>query len=134
MVSSSEARIPCPSISFLFVRLGASLGVSHSFSPLIEGFVFKGNSLNMVLAELLPLLHQSVNWFKGLVIERRGMSEVRSSEHETRSSSSDNPVGVEVDTVVSSPREVRVFSTLGEECGSDIKTLSRFSQSISQES
>ena len=39
MVSSSEARIACPSISFLFARLGAFLGVSHSFSPLIEGFV-----------------------------------------------------------------------------------------------
>ena len=56
MVSSSEARIACPSISFLFMRLGASLGVSHSFSPLSEGFVFKGNSLNVVLVELLPLL------------------------------------------------------------------------------
>ena len=57
MVSSSEVRIACPSISFLFARLGAFLGVSHSFSPLIEGFVFEGNNLNVVLAELLPLLH-----------------------------------------------------------------------------
>ena len=128
MVSSSEARIACPSFFFLFAHLGASLGVSHSFSPLIEGFLFKGNSLNVVLAELLPLLHQSINWFEGLVIERSGMSEVRSSELETGLSSSNNPVGVEVDTQVSSPREVRVFSAFGEECGLDIKTLSRFSQ------
>ena len=59
---------------------------------------------------------------------------MRSSELETGLSSSDNPVGVEVDIAVSSPREVRVFSTLGEECSLDIKTLSRFSQLISQES
>ena len=82
----------------------------------------------MVLAELLPLLRQLVNWFKGLVIEQRGMSEVRSSKLKTGLSSSDNTVGVEVDTTVSSPKDVRVFSALGEECGLDIKTLSRFSQ------
>ena len=40
MVSSSEVRIVFPSISFLFVHFGASLGVTRSFSPLIEGFVF----------------------------------------------------------------------------------------------
>ena len=40
MVSTSEVRIVCPSISFLFARLGASLGVSRTFSPLVEGFVF----------------------------------------------------------------------------------------------
>ena len=56
MVSSSEVRITCPSLSFLFARWGASLGVSHSFSPLIKGFVFYGNSLSVVLAKLLPLL------------------------------------------------------------------------------
>ena len=54
MVSSSEVRIVCPSIS-LFAHLGASLGVSRS-SPLIEGFVFKGNSLSVLLVDLLPLL------------------------------------------------------------------------------
>ena len=40
MVSSSEVSIACPFISFLFAHLGASFGVSRSFSPLIEGFVF----------------------------------------------------------------------------------------------
>ena len=54
MVSSSEVRIVCPSIS-LFAHLGASLGVSRS-SLLIEGFVFKGNSLSVLLVDLLPLL------------------------------------------------------------------------------
>ena len=40
MVSNSELKIVCPSISFPFVCLGASLGVSHTFSPLAESFVF----------------------------------------------------------------------------------------------
>ena len=66
MVSSSEVRIACPSVSFLFTCLGGSLGV---FSNL-EDFVFEGNSLGIALADLLPLLHQSIDWFKGLVRER----------------------------------------------------------------
>ena len=52
MVSSSEVRIACPSISFLFVRLGGSLGVFLY----LENFVFEGNSLSVALADLLPLL------------------------------------------------------------------------------
>ena len=126
MVSSSKVRIVCPSISFLFAHLGASLGVSHSFSPWIESFVFEGNSLSVVLADLLPLLHQSVNWFKGLVVERRAMLEVRSSKLETGLSSSDNPVELEVDIAASDPREIKVFHALGEVCNLDDETLSRF--------
>ena len=53
---------------------------------------------------------------------------MRSSELDTRLSSSDDPMRVEVDTTISSPREVRAFSALREECSLDIKTLSRFSQ------
>ena len=52
MVSSSEVRIACPSISFLFARLRGSLGVF----PHLENFVFEGNSLGVALADLLPLL------------------------------------------------------------------------------
>jgi len=56
------------------------------------------------------------------------MSEVRSSELETRLSSSDDLMEVGDDTAVSVPREVRAFSVLGEECGLDVEILSRFSQ------
>ena len=56
MVSGSEVRIACPSISFLFARLGGSLGVF----PYLENFVFEGNSLSVALANLLPLLRQSI--------------------------------------------------------------------------
>ena len=65
MVSSSEVRITCPSISFLFACLGGSLGVF----PHLENFVFEGNSLGVALADLLPLLRQSIDWFEGLVRE-----------------------------------------------------------------
>ena len=62
MVSSFEVRIACPSISFLFACLGGSLGVF----PYLENFVFEGSSLNVALADLLPLLRQSISWFEGL--------------------------------------------------------------------
>ena len=69
MVSSFETRTLYPSISFLFARLGASLSVSRTFYPLVEGFVFEGSSLGVVLADLVPLLCQSVDWFEDLVGE-----------------------------------------------------------------
>jgi len=59
-----------------------------------------------VLGDLFPLLCQSINWFKGLVSERVAMFEVRSSELKIRLSSSDDPVEMGDDTVVSAPREV----------------------------
>ena len=52
MVSSSEVRTACPSVSFLFTRLGGSLGVF----PHLENFISEGNSLGVVVADLLPLL------------------------------------------------------------------------------
>ena len=120
MVSSSEVRIVCSSISFLFVRLGGSLGVFLH----LEDFVFKGNCLGVALVDLLPLLLQSIDWFESRVREQEIMSEVWSSELETGLSSSGDPV--EGDTAVSTPREVRAFYALEEECGLDADTLGRF--------
>ena len=57
MVSNFEVKIACPSISFLFARLGGFLGVF----PHIENFVFEGNNLSIALADLLPLLRQSID-------------------------------------------------------------------------
>ena len=104
-------------------------GFSRSFSvfcPLVEDFVFGGSSLSVVLANLFPLLCKSVDWFEDLVGEWRVMSKVRSSELETGLSSSDDPIEVEEDTATSSPRKVRAFSALGEACGLDAETLSKF--------
>ena len=127
MVGSSETRTLCPSISFLFAHLGASLSASRNFYPLVEGFVFRGSSLGVVLADLVPLLRQFVDWFEDLVGERRRMLEVRSSELEMGLSSSNDLVEVEANIVASGPRKVRAFSALGEECGLDVETLSRLS-------
>ena len=126
MVGSSEVRILCPSVSFLFARLGASLEVFRTFLPLVEGFVFGGSSLSVVLADLFPLLRQSVDWFEELVGEWRVMSKVTSSELDIGLSSSDDPVEVKEDTVVAGPREVRAFLALGKEYGLDAETISRF--------
>ena len=126
MVNSSEVRRLCPSLSFFFPCLGASLGSSYSFGSLIENSVFRGSGLGLAFADLLPLLRELVNWFKGVVGERRVMSEIRSSMLETRLSSSDDPIERDEDTAASSPREVTAFHALGEACGLDAKTLSRF--------
>ena len=60
------------------------------------------------MAELFPLLLQSIDWFEGLVKEQGTMFEVRSSELDTGLSSSGEPV--EGDTAVSTSREVRAFT------------------------
>ena len=65
MVSSSEVRIAYPSISFIFARLGGSLGVFQY----LENFFFEGNIFSIALVDLLPLLRQSIDWFENLVME-----------------------------------------------------------------
>ena len=121
MVSSSEVRVACPSVSFFFARLGAALGVFGDFFPLVGDFIFEGCGLSVVLGELSPILGQSLAWFEG---ETKRMSEVRSSELETGLLSSKGPM--EGDTAVSVPRPVRAFYAHGEECGLDTDTVARF--------
>ena len=90
------------SLNFLsFCSFGTSLGVSRNFVPLVGGFVFEGSSLSVALADFLPLLSQSLDWFEGLMSGQEAMSEVRSSELKTGLSSSDKPM--EGDTAVSVP-------------------------------
>ena len=54
------------------------------------------------------------------------MSEVRSSELETRLSSNDSPVEAGGDIAISASQEVRAFYARDEVCGQDSGTLSRF--------
>ena len=56
MVSGSEVRVICPSMSFFFARLGVALGVSSDFLPLVGDFVFAGCGLSVVIGELSPIL------------------------------------------------------------------------------
>ena len=53
------------------------------------------------------------------------MSKVKSSKLETGFSSSNDLVEME-DTAASSPRKIKAFHALGEVCGLDVETLSRF--------
>ena len=71
MLSIYEVSALCPSVSFLFAHLGASLRISHNFCPLVGGFMRGGNSLSLVLSDLFPLLRQSVDWFEDLVGDQR---------------------------------------------------------------
>ena len=121
MVSGSEVRADCPSVSFFFARLGATLGVFSDFLPLVGDFIFAGCGLSLVIGELSPILGQSLAWFEG---ETRRMAEVRSSELETGLSSSGSPE--RGDTAVSALRVVRAFHALKEVCGLDDETVGRF--------
>ena len=78
------------------------------------------------MADLLPLLRQSIDWFESLVREQEIMSKVRSSELEIGLSSNDGPVEAGSDTAISAPWEDRAFNALDEVCGLDTDTLSRF--------
>ena len=84
-----------------------------------------------MLADLHPLLPQALNWFKEMVGKREVVSEVRSSELETRLSSSDDPVEAKFDTATLGPlsfgrREVRSFHAFKDECALEADTLFRF--------
>ena len=87
MVSGSKVRATCPFVSFFFARVGAALGVSGNFLPLVGDFIFAGCGLSFVIGELSPILGQSLAWFEG---ETRRMAEVRFSELEIGLSSSGN--------------------------------------------
>ena len=80
--------------------------------------------MSVALADFLPLLRQSLDWFERLMSGQEAMSEVRSSELETELSSSDKPV--EGDTAIFVPREIRAFLALKEVYGLDGEILSRF--------
>lgn len=119
-----EVRHHCPSVSFLFACLGALLGFGNG-CPKVGAFVSEGSALGLVLANLSPLLHQSLDWFKSV----RAMStEVRSNELDTGLSSNDK--AVEVNTAISaspslnplssSPTVLRVFHAQKEVCSLDM--------------
>ena len=121
MVSGSEVKATCPSVSFFFARLRAALGVSGDFLPLVRDFIFVGCGLSLVMGELSPILGQSLAWFER---EMRRIAEVRSSELETGLSSSGDPEGV--DTAISAPQVDRAFHALEEVCELDDETVGRF--------
>lgn len=130
MCDHSEVRCLCPSVSFLFARLGALLG-SVGGCPKVGSFVPRDSALGIVLDDLSPLLLQSLNWFRSI---RGILVEVRFNEFDTGLPSSDKVV--EVDTAILVPSSLnpsyssqivlRAFHALKEVCSLDEETLFRF--------
>jgi len=120
MYEYSEVRHHCPSVSFLFARLRVLLRIGSGCLE-VGSFASESTALDLVLANLSPLLCQSLDWFRSV----RAMStKVRLSELDTSLSFSDK--AIEVDTAVltspslnpssSSPTMLRAFHALKEMC------------------
>ena len=115
MVGYSEVQHTSPFVAFLFARFGAliesfakPLGVLSPVGsyPPIEGFVFSGGGLGLVLGDLYPLLYKSQVWFKSVreVLRREVMgSEVGSGDLERGASSNVGREGTGVDMATSMP-------------------------------
>ena len=142
MVGYFEIRHICHSISFFSARLRVFLVSLSGHRPHIGLFVSRDSAFRLVLTNLYPLLHHSLNWYHLLCemsgVEREG-SMVRSSELETGLSSNDKPMEVEVDTDASRPSflkpdslkassssKARAFHALEEKCNLDEESLFSF--------
>ena len=112
MVDYSNIRRTSPSVAFFFARLGASLGSSSDHYSRVRDFVLGDGNLGLVLGDLYPLLHRSLDWFgtvrKVLRRERMG-SKVRSSDLEMGLSSSAGTAGVKTNTAASIPVSSQPF-------------------------
>ena len=150
MVGYSEFKHTSPSVTFLFAHLGAlvesssgplgALSPSDSY-PQIEGFVFSGSGLGLVLGDLYPLLYKSQVWFKYIreVLRRENMgSEVGLGDLERGSSSNVGGEGSSVDIATSAPSHApssshlptpavaRPFHALKENFSLKIEVFSKF--------
>ena len=103
MYEYSEVRHHCLAISFIFAHLGALLG-SGSGCLELRSFASEGGALGLVLVDLSHLLRQSLDWFRS---GRKILTEVRSSKLDTRLSSGDK--AVEVDIAVSASPSLKPF-------------------------
>ena len=106
MVDYSNIRRTSPSVAFFFARLGASLGFSSAHCSRVRDFVLGDGNLGLVLGDLYPLLHRSLDWFRTVrkVLRRERMgSKIRSSDLETGLSSSTSTDGVKIDIVTFIP-------------------------------
>ena len=61
MVDYSDIRCTSPSGAFFFAHLGAFLGSPNGHCPWVGDFVLGDSSLELVLVNLYPLLHQSLD-------------------------------------------------------------------------
>jgi len=101
-------------------------------------FVSQECAFRPVLLELYLLIHHSLiqHHLVSKMVEERVVSKVRLSKLDTRLSSSNDPVGMEVDTVLSKPStssSSKPFQALIEECvleGKHLKILEKFFDSL----
>ena len=105
MVDYSSVRVDCPSLAFLFTRLGCLLElVEGECLKWVNFFVGEDCPYKFVLFSLFPLVSHSTKVARSLKV-----SEVRSSDLETRLSSSDDHVISET-TSPSTPYKAGTFS------------------------
>ena len=106
MVDFSKIEFLSPSVFFFFAHLGAFPKSSSGHHPMVGLFIPNDCVYRPVLTGMCPLLNQSLHWHQLLCemfIEGRVDPGVRSSDLDTESSSSDELIGVEVDTTASRP-------------------------------
>ena len=106
MVDHTVVRLGSPFISFFFARLGVFLEFFGGCCPQMGLFVSQECTFRRVLLKLYPLIqHSLVQHHLVSEMAEEGVvgTEVRSSELDTGLSFSDNPVGMEVDIVMSKP-------------------------------
>jgi len=109
MAGYSNIRRTSPSIALFFACLGVFLGSSSDHYPQVGDFVLSDSSLGLVLGNIYPLLHQSLDWFRCVQesLRREKMdSEVRSGDLETGLSSSASTTRAVTNTATSMPSSI----------------------------
>ena len=109
MAGYSNIRRTSPSIALFFACLGVFLGSSSDHYPQVGDFVLSDSSLGLVLGNIYPLLHQSLDWFRCVQesLRREKMdSEVRSGDLETGLSSSASTARAVTNTATSMPSSI----------------------------
>lgn len=132
MVGFFAIRVDSPSVSFFFARLSVfleSLGGQH---PQVGLFMSRDCALRLVLLKVHPLICHSLIQYHLVseMVEEMVMGVgIRSSELNMGLSSSDNPMGMEVDTTMSKPfssSSKKPFHALVEKCVLEEKHMRRF--------
>lgn len=98
MVDYSFIRQEAPSISFFLARLGVFLEYSCGSCPQASLFASHVCALRLVLFKLYPLIFQSLILYH---LPTEIVAEIRLNDLDKGFSSSDEPMGKEIDTVVS---------------------------------
>ena len=126
MVDYSSIRVDCPSVAFLFARLGCLLkAVEGECRNWVNIFAGEDCPHKFVLSSLFLMVSHSVRAARSLK-----MSEVRSSELETRLSSSDDRVIPEVTSPSTPYKAWNILCALSEKDKKRIRDRFQFPDSV----